>query len=315
MNRQLRNTAASVRTRLKGSLTGNRETFQFLLERYALERLLYRIGESPHRGRFILKGAMLFSLWQENPYRPTRDVDFLGFGEKDEIHLAEIFREICRMPVVDDGLIFSPESVEASRIREDLPYGGVRIRLVAYLENARLNIQADIGFGDVVTPEAQWVDFPTLLDHPAPRLRAYPQESVISEKLHAMVVRGTTNTRMKDFCDMWTLARNFTFEGNALAQAIRATFDCRRTTIPGDVPAALTSRFLEEKDGGAWKAFFQKGNMSEPYRPFPEVGELLRSFILPVAQSLANGENFSLIWSPGGPWRKVESCQEPPRLG
>ena len=168
-------------------------------------------------------------------------------------------------------------------------------------------MQADIGFGDAVTPEARWVDYPTLLKQQAPRIRVYPRETVIAEKFHAMVVRGRVNTRMKDFCDMWRLAQTFAFEGEALAQAIRATFDCRRTSIPGEVPTALTSQFLEEKDGGVWRAFFRRGTMSVLYRPFPEVGELLRSFIVPVAQALASGEELPMIWSPGGPWRQPEA--------
>ena len=218
------NMAASVRQRLLNLARERRENFDYLLTRFGLERFLYRLANSPFRDRFILKGAMFFLLWGMDEHRPTRDADFLGFGENDAENLVAIFQDVCRVAVEDDGLIFDPASVQAAAIREEMEYGGIRVTLPAILDRARISLQFDVGFGDAVTPLAEEVDYPTLLDLPAPHLRIYPKETVIAEKFQAMVHLGIANSRMKDFYDIWVMARSFDFDGSVLKTAIERTF-------------------------------------------------------------------------------------------
>jgi hypothetical protein len=201
-----------------------------MLTRYALERLLFRLSRSSHCDEFVLKGAMLFRVWANDPHRPTRDLDLLGQGDPSPERCADLFREICQVCVPDDGIIFVPETVVAERIKEDQEYEGVRVTLMSRLENARMPIQVDIGFGDAVVPSPTVLDYPTLLfGQPAPRLRVYPMPVFVSEKLEAIFQLGMLNSRMKDFFDVWFLASTFPFELNVLAQAMRATFERRGT--------------------------------------------------------------------------------------
>lgn len=238
-----RNLAASVRQRLMNLARAQNEDFQLVLTRYALERLLYRLSQSEHRDVFVLKGAMLFQLWGDQPHRPTRDLDLLGRGDNSIPRFERIFREVCELAVQDDGLVFNAESVRGDTIKEDQEYEGLRLKLDCHLENARIPIQIDIGFGDVVTPAATEVTYPVLLDFPAPVLPAYSRESVVAEKFQAMVMLGIANSRMKDFYDLWMLARQFKFQGPVLCQAIQATFERRRAPVPADVPVALSAEF------------------------------------------------------------------------
>ncbi len=225
-----KNVAASVRERLYQLAARRNEDFALVLTRYALERLLYRLSLSEHRDRLILKGAMLFHAWAESPHRPTRDLDLLGFGEPSRDRCLEMIRDICTIPDPGDGLTLAVDSLKAEAIKEDDVYHGVRIRLSANLAQARIPIQIDIGFGDFISPAPQEIDYPTLLEMPIPRIRAYSMESVIAEKIEAMLSLGLLNSRMKDFYDVWFLARTFTFEGASLRAAIVGTFARRQAT-------------------------------------------------------------------------------------
>ncbi len=193
------NLKASVRQRLQNISRTSKVPFDLVLSRYAVERLLYRLSQSHNADRFLLKGAMLFPIWFEEIHRPTRDVDLLGFSDNDEATLEQIFKKLCRISVEEDALIFDPETVKAERIQEDAAYTGIRVTLIARLDKAVIPVQADIGFGDIVTPSPEDVTFPTLLDFPAPKIRAYPIYTVVAEKFEAMVSIGETNSRMKDF--------------------------------------------------------------------------------------------------------------------
>lgn len=210
---QSKNVAHSVRDRLHKLAKERGEEFNFVLVRYALERLLYRVSKSAHGGEFILKGAMLFTIWSKHPHRATKDLDLLGSGSPDLERLAGVFRDVCVASVEDDGVSFEPRSVEARRIKEDAEYEGVRVTLVGKLGSAQLAVQIDVGFGDSVVPPPTTVEFPTLLPFPGPVIRAYAKETVVAEKVHAMVDLGMANTRMKDFFDLWFLSREFEFEG------------------------------------------------------------------------------------------------------
>lgn len=214
-----RNMAASVRQRLMNIAKERKEDFGLVLTRYGLERLLYRLSKSNYRDQFILKGAMLFQLWSGHIHRPTRDLDLLGQGDPAPERFQQVLCDICRQGVEDDGLEFHTESVRSERMKEDEDYLGVRIKLQATLASARIPLHLDIGFGDAINPDPSEVTFPTLLDLPAPILKAYPRETVVAEKFQAMVMLGIANSRMKDFFDVWTLARQFEFSGPALCSA------------------------------------------------------------------------------------------------
>lgn len=258
------NRAASIRARLKRHADTTRQDFNLTLTQYGLERLLYRLSTSEHAPNFLLKGALLFQLWYGQPHRPTRDADLLGFGTDHLPTLVGVFRSLCSI-VVDDGIVFDPETVAGTPIRKEAGYGGVRIELRAALDGARLSLQIDVGFGDAVTPAAQPVTYPTLLpDVPAPTLRAYPKATVVAEKLHAVTVLGMTNTRMKDFFDLWVLLHDTTLDSAALRHAVEATFARRQTAIPGGQPIGLSDAFANDATKQAqWQAFLKK-NKLEP---------------------------------------------------
>jgi len=307
---EIRNLGASVRQRLFNLAKQRGDDFEILLTRYAIERLLYRLSQSPHSSEFLLKGATLFTLWGGGPYRPTRDLDLLGSGESTVQWLEHVFREICSVPVEPDGLRFAAETVEGNDIREDLEYGGVRITLVAHLEQARVQIQVDIGFGDAVTPPPEDVEFPTILGFPAPHLRAYRRETVVAEKYQAMVMLGIANSRMRDFFDIWFLSQRFEFTGMLLSQAIKSTFDRRRTALPTQTPLALTQEFSGNRDKQAqWRAFVGKAGLTLDRTTFPEITEALNAFLMPPTLALVRGLQTAMRWPPGGPWQDEGEAQ------
>ncbi len=261
MPRELRNVGASVRARLLDRARKERSDFQILLTRYALERLLYRLSISQHRDRFILKGAMLFTTWVADPFRPTRDLDLLGYGDSDPQTLAATFRAICVEPVADDGVTFDVTGLQASSIREELEYGGVRVQMTAILDGARIAVQVDIGFGDVVTPAPVEMDYPTLLAGPAPRRRAYPVETVVAEKFEALALRGIANSRLKDFYDLWFIAKTFEMNKSVLAEAVRRTFERRGTALPVETPVGLSDDYTATWSA-QWRVFLQRERMA-----------------------------------------------------
>jgi predicted nucleotidyltransferase component of viral defense system len=256
------NRAASIRARLKQHEDTRKQDFNLTLTRYGLERLLYRLSVSEHAPNFLLKGALLFQLWYGEPHRPTRDADLLGFGPDDVPTLIDVFRSVCGI-AVDDGIVFDAASVAGTEIRKQAGYGGVRIDLRASLDGARLALQIDIGFGDAVTPDAQQVDYPTLLaDVPAPTLRAYPKATVVAEKLHAVTVLGMTNTRMKDFFDLWVLLRDEATDDAEIRRAVEATFARRQTAMPGNLPIGLSNEFAQDRAKQVqWRAFLNRNKL------------------------------------------------------
>ncbi len=271
-----RNLAASIRARLKNHADAAGEDFNLTLTRYGLERLLYRLSASTHAGRFLLKGALLFSLWYDQPRRPTRDADLLAFGPDAIDAMVDTFREICAVPC-DDGLILDPGSVRGAEIRKSAGYGGVRIELQARLDGARISLQADVGFGDVVTPGPVPVSFPLLLAGlPAPQLRAYPKATVIAEKLHAICLLGLANTRMKDYFDLDLLLQDDALDPAELRRAIEATFRRRKFPLPGDWPAGLSDVFAADLVKQAQRSAFLRKNRLQAV-PLPAVVGRLRA--------------------------------------
>ena len=302
-----RNLAASVRHRLTELARKQGEDFQLVLTRYVIERLLYRLSRSPYQDKFILKGAMLFRVWSDQIHRPTRDLDLLHRGEPSKEALTHIFREISTIVVEDDGLIFIPATVIAERIKEDQEYEGVRVGCRAQLGQARIDLQIDVGFGDVVVPRPTRVNFPAMLEFAAPVLRAYPRETVVAEKFQAMVMLGIANSRMKDFFDLWTLANAFEFDGAILCRAIRATFNRRKTTLPTAPPLALTPEFGADLDKvRQWEAFVRKSTLDAGGMTLKTVCAYLHDFLVPPAKALVAGTPFEKSWPPAGPWHRTE---------
>ncbi len=294
-----KNTAASVRQRLLNLARDQSLEFQLILTRYALERFLYRLTQSEYENDFILKGAMLFQVWSGNAHRPTRDLDLLSFGKPDLTHYATVLKKICEQSVLEDGLIFKTDTIELARIKEDDEYQGLRAQILVMLDTARIPLQIDIGFGDSIVPEPGRIEYPTLLDLPAPRLRAYSRETVIAEKFHAMIHLGIANSRMKDFYDIWFLASKYEFEGEVLSQAIAATFKRRDTPLPAETPLAFTMEFYEDSTKATqWNAFLRKGKLSTEPMDLKEITLLLKKLIMPLVQSSIKNENFEGVWSP-----------------
>ena len=259
-----RNLAASVRARLKQHADASKQDFNLILTHYGLERLLYRLSISPHAPNFLLKGALLFSLWYDHPHRPTRDVDLLGFGPQDIDTAVKAFREICQI-AVEDGIFFDADSVKGAEIRKEASYGGVRLDIQGKLDAARIALQVDIGFGDAVTPAPEAITYPLLLDDmPAPQLRAYPKYTVVAEKFHAISLLGMANTRLKDYFDLWVLLGEGTLDPSELRRAIEATFALRNMNLPKELPTGKSDAFVKDAGKDAqWKAFLRK-NRLEP---------------------------------------------------
>ena len=283
------NLAASIRQRLLNRARQEQETFDAVLNRFGRERLLYRIGISEYRDQFLLKGAMLFALWYDMPHRPTRDMDLLGFGAGELFVLERVFREITQQ-LVEDGLRFS-ETVKAEEIRKEANYAGARVTLLANLEQARIPLQVDIGFGDLVTPAAEQIDYPVLLeDLNPPRLGAYPVYTVIAEKLQAIVSLGMVNSRLKDFFDLQVLLEREQLDELVLAEAVRRTFAVRSTPLPQQVPMGLSSEFgddLGKQD--QWRAFLRRNEVAEV--PLPQVVALIREALMPTLLEAADPRN------------------------
>lgn len=299
-----RNTGHSVFQRLLNHAKTHGKDFNFLLLRYGVERLLYRLSISPHADKFILKGASLFLVWKGQNYRVTKDADLLGLGSSDAEHIIIVFRDLCQVVSEDeDGILFMPDTVRAIPIREEQEYDGIRVTLLGMLHQAHIPLQVDIGFGDAVTPAPEMVEFPTLLDAPAPQLLAYPRYTMIAEKLETMVRLGIANSRMKDFYDVWLLSSLFEFDGRTLCEAVHNTFKRRSTSLPEGLPLAFTDNFSKDAQKQTqWRAFVRKSKpeiMSGSLEVI--VGEVV-TFLMPVVEALRNNSSFDLVWLRGGPW-------------
>jgi len=285
MPKEIRNIGASVRARLQNLSRKTDQSFELILTRYALERLLYRLSTSAYAERFVLKGAMLLTSWFEAPHRATRDLDLLGFGDPDPDAMIAVFREILAADVAD-GVEFDSNALRVDQIREELEYGGLRLRTTASISGARIAVTVDVGFGDALEPGAEVIDYPSMLDLPPPRLRAYARETVIAEKFQAMVALGLANSRMKDFYDIWLLSQSFTFDDDRLARAIAATFSRRGTEIPTDLPDALTPAFAtDEQKQSQWNAFLE--NVALRPGSLADVIAGVAGFIMPHAIAAA----------------------------
>ena len=299
-----RNTGHSVFQRLLNYARTRGEDFNLLLFRYGIERLLYRLSISSHADKYILKGASLFLVWKGQNYRVTKDADLLGSDPLDAEHITGVFRGLCHATIEDnDGIEFMPDTVHAVPNREEQAYDGIRVTLVAMLYQAKISLQVDIGFGDAVTPDPEWIEFPTLLGTPSPQLLAYPRYTMVAEKFEAMVRLGMANSRMKDFYDVWLMSRLFEFDGRTLCDAIRNTFRRRSTPLPNGLPMAFTDEFCKDTQKQTqWRAFVRKSKPEDVYGDFDDVISDVAAFLTPVIEAARGDNHFELSWIEGGPW-------------
>lgn len=297
--------AASIKARLLHKAREKREEFELVLVRYACERFLYRLGISRLRDRCILKGAGLLTLWMKEPYRSTRDLDFLASGPDDEKNIRATVEAICAVACPEDGLTFDLSSLGISPIRAQEKYKGHRAVFQARLGKAKIRLQIDFGFGDAVTPGPEEAEFSTLLPGaPAPRVRVYPRTVTVAEKFEAMVRLGRANSRMKDFHDVWALSTEFEFAGGQLRDAIAATFERRGTAWTAEPPDVLGSGFYEDDEFQTrWAAYLRTGISRAPSTAFPQIGDRIRAFLGPIRDSIVAGSPFTMRWEVGGPWR------------
>jgi predicted nucleotidyltransferase component of viral defense system len=304
LKKPVSNTAASVRARLLNVAATTREDYNVLLVRYALERLLYRLSVSKHRNRFVLKGAMLFVVWRGALHRATRDLDLLGFGDPAPTAVEEAMRELCAVVVDDDGLVFDPASVRAEAIRPEEEYGGVRVTLRAMLGTAKLDLQVDVGFGDAITPAAVETSFPSILGQKPALIKAYPRETVVAEKIEAIVSRGLLNSRLKDYYDLLFLAESYAFKGTELVDAVRATLGRRKTAVPSGIPEGLSQAYASDPiKQSMWSVLIKKSGLVTEKHSLPEVVGEVSKFVLPVLEAAHGEQPFNRNWAAGGPWR------------
>jgi len=301
-----KNSAASVRARLLALAQSKGQDYQRILGRYAIERFLYRLGNSTYRDRFAIKGATLFTLWTGDTHRPTKDLDLLGWGSSAIREVEETIQAICKVEG-NDGILFDGEAVEGTRIKEEDEYAGVRVTFHAVLAGAWIPMQVDIGFGDAVYPEPEFASFPVLLPMEPPVILAYPREAAIAEKLIAMVVLDIRNSRMKDFYDIWFMANTWAFEMATLRNSTLASFERRGLAIPSDVPFALTEEFLgDPQKKQQWNAFVSRLYPGSDSTSLEEVGALLRAFVFPCILPAPTAKSAARHWTPSLHWSEQQ---------
>ncbi len=305
MAKDITNVAASIHQLLLNKAKKSSRPFNELLQHFAIERFIYRLSISPHADQFILKGALMFSAWCGPASRPTMDIDLLGKIDNRIDTITTVMKDVCLIDVEPDGISFNAETVEAARITEDAEYEGVRTRVHGNLGKARISIQVDIGFGDVVVPHAGMVLYPTILDFPAPELKGYTMESTIAEKFQAMVKLGVLNSRMKDFYDIWFLSRTFDFKSEVLIEAIVKTFDKRNTPVNLKTALFDPSFGMDREKNVQWRGFISKAKLTGTGAPesFGNIVAAVKVFLEPLAAAIIEQKWFNSVWTAPGPWR------------
>ncbi|MCL4554604.1 MAG: nucleotidyl transferase AbiEii/AbiGii toxin family protein [Actinobacteria bacterium] len=300
-HRELKNIPASVRARLMNHAKASGESYYQVLQYFAIERFLYRLSETEWGERFIVKGAIMLRAWGTPLRRPTRDIDFFGRASHSSEDVLRAVRECLAVEFPDDGLVFQPE-VEAVEINSEEDYPGVRVVLRGDLDGGKFKLQLDISIDDAVVPDPEWVAYPTLLDLAAPRILAYRPETALAEKYQTIVSKGITNSRLRDYYDIWLLSRSHPFAGSELAGAIDATFTHRRTPLPSEAPSGLTEAFYNSPEARTrWSAFLTGKRVDAP-EDLADVCEKIASFIVPPGAAAAAGAPFSSTWDPSGGW-------------
>ena len=304
MKNQIKNIEASVRAKLQNKAKETHRPFSEVLQYYAMERFLYRLGQSKYADKFILKGALMFTVWQIAERRTTLDIDFLALYDNGVAKIENVIREICDVKADPDGLVFDKTTVTGRKIKEDADYEGVRIKFSGFLERLRISMQIDVGFGDIVYPEIQIIDYPVILDLSKPHLKGYTIESVVAEKFEAMIKLGLLNSRMKDFYDLWLMARQFDFKGSNLVEALKKTFEHRKTLFPEEQPLFAEEIYDEKSDRQTlWKAFLTKNQLELAPQKLKDTAEIIESLLTEPVQAIHQKKSFKAEWLAPGPWK------------
>lgn len=304
MKRDIKNIEASVKALLQNKARETNRPFAEVLQYYGMERFLYRFSRSKYTDRFVLKGALLFTVWQIPERRTTLDIDFLARYDNRVASIEAVMREVCNVSVDPDGLVFDSKNVQGRKIKEGADYEGVRVKFLGFLERSRIPMQIDVGFGDIVYPKTKVIDYPVILDFPKPHLKGYPPESVISEKFEAMVKLGLLNSRMKDFYDIWLMMRQFNFSGSNLAEALRRTFEHRKTDLPKECPLFAEEIYDEKSDRQTlWKAFLKKGDIKHAPEKLAITAKEIENFLVKPLNAVKKAHEFMGEWKAPGPWK------------
>jgi predicted nucleotidyltransferase component of viral defense system len=303
MKKDIKNIQASIRARLQNKARETSRPFSEILQYYGMERFLYRVSRSKHADRFILKGALMFTVWQLPERRTTLDIDFAAYYDNRIEAVEKMIKDICRISMSQDGLIFDPQTVKGSRIKEEADYEGVRIKFTGFLERSRIPMQIDVAFGDIIYPKSRVIDYPVILDFPKPHLKGYPIESVISEKFETMIKLGLLNSRMKDFYDIWLMMRRFDFDGLKLSEALKRTFTHRKTILPKDRPLFSEEIYDDKSDRQMlWKAFLRKGNIKHAPEKLSITAREIEDFLVKPLDAIKKKQKFTKTWKTSGPW-------------
>lgn len=281
MKRSITNIQASIRDRLQNNAKENNRPFSEILQHYGMERFLYRFGCSEYADKFILKGALMFTVWQIKERRTTLDIDFLARYNNQIADIEKVVKDVCAVSVELDGIVFDPSTVKGRKIKEDADYEGVRVKFLGFLERSRITMQIDVGFSDIVYPSPKVINYPVILDFPKPHIKGYSVESVVSEKFEAMIKLGLFNSRMKDFYDIWLIMHQFNFDEVKLGEAIRRTFKHRKTLLPENRPVFAEEIYDEKSDRQMlWSAFLKKGNITHAPEKLSAVAKEIENFLI-----------------------------------
>ena len=304
MKKEVKNIEASVKAQLQSKAKEANCPFAEILRYYGMERFLYRFSKSKYTDNFVLKGALLFVVWHMPERRTTLDIDFLGRFDNQVTAIEMVIRAVCNVVVESDGLKFDSATVQGRKIKEDADYEGVRVKFTGFLDRARIPMQIDVGFGDIVYPKTKVIDYPVILDSPKPRLNGYPQESVISEKFEAMIKLGLLNSRMKDFYDIWLMMRQFEFKGATLVEAIKKTFKHRKTEVPQNKPLFAEEIYDEKSDRQTlWSAFLRKGDIQHTPDTLSLTAKEIETFLVEPIIAINEKVKFDKIWKSSRGWK------------
>lgn len=303
MKKEIKNIQASIRARLQNKAKETNRPFSEILQYYGMERFLYRVSRSKYMDKFILKGALMFTVWQVPERRTTLDIDFSARYDNQVTSIERMIKDVCKVSVAADGLIFDPQTIKGRKIRENVDYEGVRIKFTGFLERSRIAMQIDVAFGDVIYPKPRAIDYPVILDFPKPHLKGYPAESVVSEKFETMVKLGLLNSRMKDFYDIWLMMRRFDFNGSKLSEALKRTFDHRKTLLPKHRPLFTEEIYDDKSDRQIlWKAFLKKGNIKHAPEKLSTTAREIEEFLSKPLDAIKKSQKFDERWKAPGPW-------------
>ena len=304
MKKDIKNIEASVRALLQNKARETNRPFAEVLQYYGMERFLYRFSRSEYADKFILKGALMFTVWQVPQRRTTLDIDFSSTYDNQIATIEKVIRDVSKVSVTPDGLVFDSQTIKGQKIKEDADYEGVRVKFRGFLERARIPMQIDVGFGDIIYPNPKTINYPVILDFPKPHLKGYPAESVVSEKFEAMLKLGLLNSRMKDFYDIWLMMRQFDFNGLKLIEALKRTFRHRKTSLPQHKPLFAEEIYDEKSDRQMlWKAFLRKGDIKHAPEKLSTTAREIENFLIDPLDAVNKSRVMNEEWKALGPWK------------